>query len=199
MTTAVQEQREDVSFLSITVQPTTVSGLLALIGNAINARDRCVIANHNLHSLYLFHRIPRLRAFFKQSAWTHIDGMAMVALARIYGWRVKREQRVTYVDLTGPLMALAAQEEWRIFYLGARPGVAGRGSVRLRKRYPGLRIRTMHGFFDSTFGSAENEEVLRMINSYSPHILMVGMGMPRQELWIQENLSQLSAHVILPS
>src|ERR1700761_2057080 len=107
MTQSVQDQQSNVSFLSITVQPTTLSGLLALIDKSIDTNDQCVIANHNLHSLYLFHRSPRFRAFFEQSKWTHIDGMAMVALARLYGCRVRREERVTYVDLTGPLMALA--------------------------------------------------------------------------------------------
>jgi len=40
--------------------------------------------------------------------------------------------------------------------------------------------------------------VLESIRKYSPHILMVGMGMPRQELWIYENRTALAANVILP-
>jgi N-acetylglucosaminyldiphosphoundecaprenol N-acetyl-beta-D-mannosaminyltransferase len=199
MSATVPEHIRSVSFLGVKVQPTTISDLMSLVEHSIGTTDKCVIGNHNLHSLYLFHRRPEFRQYYKAVKWTHIDGMPLVALARLYGHRVNREQRVTYVDWIGPLMEAAAQNQWRIFYVGAKPGVAGRGAVLLRERYPGLRIRTMHGYFNCTDGSLENEEMLRRIEAYKPHVLMVGMGMPRQELWIHENFERLSANVILPS
>jgi N-acetylglucosaminyldiphosphoundecaprenol N-acetyl-beta-D-mannosaminyltransferase len=57
----------------------------------------------------------------------------------------------------------------------------------------------MHGYFDANPESQENERVLNAIEAYKPHILMVGMGMPRQEYWIQQNLKRLCANVILPA
>ena len=190
---------EGISFLGITIQPTTIADLMTAVSEIIGQRKQCIVANHNLHSLYLFHREQRLRNFFRSSTLTHIDGMAMVALARLYGHRVKCDQRVTYVDWTGPLMATAAKNGWRVFYLGSKPGIGPKAAMRLRRRYAGLRIRSVHGYFNSEPDTRENENVLRAIQTYEPHVLMVGMGMPRQELWIHENLSRICANVILPS
>jgi len=191
--------RNGICFLGISIQPGTLGDLMAVVTRIIEQREQAIIANHNLHSLYLFHREPQLRTFFRSSTWTHIDGMAMVALARLYGHRVKRDHRVTFVDWTGPLMETAAKSGWRVFYLGSKPGVGPKAMMQLRRRYAGLRIRSVHGYFKCQPDSEENETVLRAIQAYAPHMLMVGMGMPRQELWIQENLSRICASVILPS
>jgi N-acetylglucosaminyldiphosphoundecaprenol N-acetyl-beta-D-mannosaminyltransferase len=62
-----------------------------------------------------------------------------------------------------------------------------------------LKIEVNDGYFDAGPGSHENEALLARINGYLPDLLMVGMGMPRQEFWIQENVRRLKTHVILPS
>jgi N-acetylglucosaminyldiphosphoundecaprenol N-acetyl-beta-D-mannosaminyltransferase len=188
-----------VSFLDISVHPHTVAELTSLVGDQIAQGGKCVIANHNLHSLYLYHREPKLRAFFHDVKWTHIDGMMLVALARLYGHRVDRRQRVTYVDWMVPLMESAVRNDWRVFYLGSAPGVAERGAVLLRQQFPQLQIQTTHGYFNTDPASGENQDILDRIDKYRPHLLMVGMGMPRQEYWIYDNYDRLSANVILPS
>ena len=133
-------------FLGISVHPRTQDELLQLVSSiSIRANEKGVIANHNLHSaLPLSTRqsnlrlqksddtsTVKLRAFYRAARYTHIDGMPIVALARLYGHRLTRNQRVTYVDWTGPLMELAARHHWKVFYLGSAPGVAekGRGSL----------------------------------------------------------------------
>jgi N-acetylglucosaminyldiphosphoundecaprenol N-acetyl-beta-D-mannosaminyltransferase len=96
-------------------------------------------------------------------------------------------------------MELAASRGWRVFNLGSSKQVAEQGAAKLRNLYPGLQIEVSDGFFDARSGSAENEALVKRINAYHPDLLMVGMGMPRQEFWTQENFSQLDAHVILSS
>ena len=188
----------EVSFLGLRLHLATRKELLHLVQDQLKKREQVILANHNLHSLYLFLRQPKLRDFYSQAEFCHIDGMPLVLLARFFGFPAKRDHRVTYVDLIHPLMALVAHQNWRIFYLGSAPGIADRGAVALRSSYPGLQIRTMHGYFSTEKKSDENRRVLESIREYSPHILMVGMGMPRQELWIHQNRESFSANVILP-
>jgi N-acetylglucosaminyldiphosphoundecaprenol N-acetyl-beta-D-mannosaminyltransferase len=64
----------------------------------------------------------------------------------------------------------------------------------LREQYPGLELRTHHGYFETQ--GAENEAVLLDIRSYAPDVLMVGMGMPRQEAWVSENIDCIDARTI---
>lgn len=196
---SVSKREEVVSFLGMELYPKTLEELTSLVQLAISLGRKTLIANHNLHSLYLFHRDRELRDFYRRSQWTHIDGMPLVAIAKFYGYRLRREHRVTYADWTGPLMATAAREGWRVFYLGSAPGVADRGAEILADHYPELNIRARHGFFSIATDSAENNEVLQSIAEFKPHLLLVGMGMPRQELWIHRNFDRICANVILPS
>jgi N-acetylglucosaminyldiphosphoundecaprenol N-acetyl-beta-D-mannosaminyltransferase len=101
------------------------------------------------------------------------------------------------VDWTAPLMAAAAQQGWRIFYLGGKPGVAETGAKILQERFPGLKIVTVDGYFDVRPESSENLAILEQINAYKPHILMVGMSMPRQEGWVLDNFERLNTNAIL--
>jgi len=188
----------EISFLGLRLHLAARNELLHLVADQIEKRRQVILANHNLHSLYLFLREPKLREFYSQVEFCHIDGMPLVLLARLFGFPAKRDHRVTYVDLMQPLMAHAAHQNWRIFYLGSAPGIAEQGAATLRAAYPGLEIRTMHGYFSTKKESGDNRRVLESIREYSPHILMVGMGMPRQELWIHQNRESLSANVILP-
>ena len=190
---------ETVSFLGLTLQPRSQSEMSELVAQGIRERQKWIIANHNLHSVYLFHRHARVREFYSRVRWTHIDGMPLVALGRLYGYQLQRWHRVTLADWTVPLMELAAHQGWRVFSVGSSKGSAEKAAAQLRKLHPSLKIEVSEGYFDARYDSAENEALVERINAYEPDLLMVGMGMPRQEFWTQENFSRLKAHVILSS
>lgn len=187
------------TLLGVEVQAFDLASLNGHVESAIRAGRKAAIGHHNLHSVYLHGRSARMREFYRQTDSVFIDGMGLVCAGRMLGLPLARENRITYVDWVGPLMALAQDRGWRIFYLGSAPGVVERGADALRARYPSLRIQVRDGYFDADPASAENQAVLDRINEYSPDILMVGMGMPRQEEWILENLKRLDVRVILSS
>ena len=72
------------------------------------------------------------------------------------------------------------------------------GARALRQRWPRLSICTRDGYFDVARAGAANRTVVKRIQEWAPDLIMVGMGMPRQEAWILENLAQLPNAVILP-
>ena len=186
-----------VKLLGVEVEPLTMDDLHAMIAQAVADRKRRLIANHNAHSVYLFHRDAAMRAFYESADAIHIDGMPLVFLGRLLRLPFRREHRVTYVDWIWPLAGEAARRGFRIFYLGSKPGVAERGAAEIRQELPTLEIATHHGFFDRTAGAEENAHVLAAIRDFRPDILMVGMGMPRQEHWILQNAAVIDAPVIL--
>lgn len=183
--------------LGVRVQAMTARDLHAAVEAAIRADERCVFGNHNLHSVYLYHRDPQMRRFYAGASLVFVDGMPLVWLGRALGFPFRREHRNTPVDWFPELLGKAAAEGWRVFYLGSAPGVAERGAAALRERWPGLQIETEHGYFDIGPGSAEAEAMLERIRAYRPHILCVGMGMPRQEHWIAEYAGRAGANVVL--
>jgi N-acetylglucosaminyldiphosphoundecaprenol N-acetyl-beta-D-mannosaminyltransferase len=168
-----------ISFFGLTLHPKSMAGLNELVERGISEGRKWIITNHNLHSVYLLHRRPRLREFYAGAHWTFIDGMPLIALGRLYGYPLERG--------------------WRVFYLGSRTDVVEKGAMMLRKQYPALKIEVSGGYFDMRPGSAENEALLQRVNRYQPDLLMVGMSMPRQEYWTHDNFERINAHVILSS
>jgi N-acetylglucosaminyldiphosphoundecaprenol N-acetyl-beta-D-mannosaminyltransferase len=183
----------------VRVDALSVCDLNQLVENSVAKGSKKIIANHNLHSIYLYHRIPKMRALYRKATHIHIDGMSIVYLGRLLGFPLERRHRVTYVDWVNPLLQLASNEEWRLFYLGAKPEVVRTGAKRIRREYSGIELGCHHGYFDPGPESNENQEVVQAINDFDPDILMVGMGMPRQEKWINDNIDQICANVVLPS
>lgn len=193
------KKRSSYELLGVKVDALSIPELNLLIEESIYKNKKWIIANHNLHSLYLFHKDPKMQAFYAKAEYTHIDGMPLIWIGKLLGFPMKREQRVTYADWIWPLMAEAANQGWRVFYLGSKPGVAEKGVSTLRQKFPGLQIACAHGYFDISRDSQENLATLTAINAYKPHILMVGMGMPRQEHWIAKNLEYIHTNAILTS
>jgi N-acetylglucosaminyldiphosphoundecaprenol N-acetyl-beta-D-mannosaminyltransferase len=171
--------------------------LTQLVTDTVQSGGRRIVANHNLHSVYLYHRQPAMRAMYAAATHTFIEGMSLVAAARLLGLPVQRANRVAVLDWIHPLMARAAREGWRVFILAGRPGVARRGADALRRQHPGLIVETASGYFDTWQEGSENAWMVERVNRFRPHLLLVGMGMPLQEAWIAQNHERLEANVIL--
>jgi N-acetylglucosaminyldiphosphoundecaprenol N-acetyl-beta-D-mannosaminyltransferase len=184
-----------IKMLGVKFQLLTLDELNKIISNAILTNQKRVIANHNLHSIYVFHHDQKMRNFYSLAYHIHIDGMSLVYLGRISQYPVRREHRVTYLDWIYPMMALIEQENWRVFYLGGKPGVAQIAVNRLLKEYPNLQIEVHHGYFNKS--NQENSIIIKKIANFKTNILMVGMGMPLQEHWILENYEKIQTNVIL--
>ena len=185
-----------VRLLGVTVHRLTLDRLKAIIAESVETDRSWIIANHNLHSIYLYHHDARLRFLYTRAEYVHFDGMSLVFVGRLLGLPLERRNRLTPLDWLRPVIAEAAQRRWRIFYLGSRPGVADRGAEILRGEFPGLLLDTAHGYFDARPDSAENRGVIEAINRSHPNLLLVGMGMPRQEHWILENVERIHANAI---
>lgn len=172
--------------------------VLLFLRRAVAARQPVVIANHNAHSLHLVRRDPALKTFFDEADLVQVDSMPVILWSWLLGRRSRRFHRSTYLDWRDDFWRLADGEGWRVFFVGGEPGVAERAAETIRKRYPGAVLGVRHGYFDMESGSLGNAEAVAAVNAFAPNVLMVGMGMPRQELWIAQNRAALSPCVMLP-
>jgi N-acetylglucosaminyldiphosphoundecaprenol N-acetyl-beta-D-mannosaminyltransferase len=197
MSSAVEKRSNpEVRLLGVRVHRLTWRRLIDTVAEAVKKDRRWIIANHNLHSVYLHHHDAAVRAFYGRADIVHIDGMSLVLFGKLLGLRLSRENRLTPLDWARPLMAEAARRGWRIFYLGSAPGIAARGADILRREFPGLLLDVADGYFDAREDGAENQNVVAGINRYRPHLLLVGMGMPRQERWVLENAARVQTNAI---
>lgn len=182
-----------IHLLGVSVNPLTEGDLNNTILDSVSQNKKIVIGHHNLHSIYLSNRDKKMERFYNRADVIYIDGMPIVYWARLLGYKVSRKQRVTGLDWIYSLVSLAEQHSWRIFHLGGKPGIAQIAADRLRAQFPRLAIKVHHGFFSES----ENDAVIRIINDFNPNILIVGMGMPKQEHWILDNYHNVETNVLL--
>lgn len=157
-----------------------------------------IVANHNAHSLYLLRKNTPFRDFYRRADLVEIDSTPLLMWAQLTGRKKSRRfHRCTYLDWRAPFWRLVAAGGWRVFYLGGAPGVAERASAAITKQFPGVTIGVRDGYFDMA-DQAVNAEVLAEIRAFRPQVLLVGMGMPRQEIWIADNYDDLDPCVVLP-
>jgi N-acetylglucosaminyldiphosphoundecaprenol N-acetyl-beta-D-mannosaminyltransferase len=119
------------------------------------------------------------------------DGSGVVWAARRQGCKIR--EPVTGVDLIPPLAALCARRRFRLFLLGAAPGVAAELASRMRAAQPALEVAAHSGSPEPSFDA----ETLALVQSYKPHVLLVAYGAPRQELWIDRVSDRLGVVVAI--
>jgi N-acetylglucosaminyldiphosphoundecaprenol N-acetyl-beta-D-mannosaminyltransferase len=181
--------------LGIKLTPLTREEIIDLVRQTVETGDQCVLASQNLHGVYVHFNDPDFRTLHNE-AYVHIDGMPLVWLGRLFGLPVGKQHRTAWIDWFMLLMQAAEAQGWRVFYLGADQVTIQSGLAKMRAACPGLAIDGRDGFFDATPGGPENEAVVQRINAFRPHVLVVGMGMGRQEKWILENRAALSVNFI---
>lgn len=157
------------------------------VAGLVNRGGGCYVVTLNPEYLYRAQKDIRLMEVVKSANLVTADGEGIVWACRVAGCPVP--ERVTGIDLMLRLVNRAAREGWKVFLLGAAPGVAEEAADELRKNNPHLQVvGTHHGYFKEE----EERDILEVIKQCSPHIIFVAIGAPRQELWISRHLNEIS-------
>jgi N-acetylglucosaminyldiphosphoundecaprenol N-acetyl-beta-D-mannosaminyltransferase len=181
--------------LQLHVSVLTGQLLLDTVAKAVAERCRLRVAFCSVDTAVQCQRNHELAAAVNEFELASPDGMPLVWLSRLAG--------VTEVErVDGPNSMLAICEQgvqlgYRHFFYGSTEETLTALECRLKARFPGIQIA---GSFAPPFrplAEAESEDIARRINSAQPDMLWVGLGMPKQELWVAENAWRLEAPVIL--
>lgn len=121
------------------------------------------------------------------------DGIGLLKAARFLGTDPLPE-RVAGSDLVVKLAELSHHKGYRIYFLGAREGVAEQAIARLKERYPNLNVA---GAYAGSPALEENEAIVRRILPTKVDILLVAYGAPKQDKWIARNLERLQIPVCI--
>lgn len=122
------------------------------------------------------------------------DGMPLVWLGRRAGLPV---ERVCGPDLMPAVIEGGIAEGRTHFFYGGVPGVPEALAARLAARYPGMRVAGTLSPPFRQLAPQEEESIVAQINAAAPDYLWVGLGTPKQDLWIAANRSRLHASVLL--
>lgn len=160
------------------------------------------VVTPNVDHAVMFQTNESLRASYDDAALVVADGAPLIAASRLLGKPLP--ERVAGSDLAPKLFeaATAGAEQGarklRLFLLGAGPGVAERAAVRVERDWPGVEVVGTHcpplGFEND---DRQNQQALAAIADAHADVVLIGLGAPKQELWVHRYHDQIQAKVAL--
>jgi len=181
-----------VRILGVRVDALTYTDLLARIAAFIAEGTPHQIATVNPEFVMEARHNPAFAAVLEQTDLCLADGVGLLWAARRLGRALP--ERVTGSDGVPLIAQRAAERDWRVYLLGAGPGVAQRTGEILQARYHGLRVA---GAYAGSPADADAAEIVTRVREARPDILFVAYGAPKQDLWIGRHRAALAVPVMM--
>ena len=159
----------------------TFDGALTTIRDLVERGEGGAVFTPNVDHVMLAERDVRLRDAYSRSSLSVADGVPIVFASRLIGPVIP--EKVSGSDLILPLMELAGQQRWRVYLLGGADGVAFEAADILREQY-GVNIVGVDDSMIHLTATAGEVEVVERIAAAQPDLLLVALGCPKQELFI---------------
>jgi 1,2-diacylglycerol 3-beta-glucosyltransferase len=179
----------------VPIDPVAMSEAISRVRAAIGGPTLFQVSTINLDFMVRAQSDPQIRRIFQFSDLNVADGAPVVWLGRLLGTRVP--ERVAGADLVPALMGVAAEMGARVFLLGGEGGVAEEAAARLIAQHPTLVIAGTYEPPRSSIEEMNHVEALARIDEARPDILLVALGHPKQERWIEMHREHLPVSVAI--
>lgn len=175
-----------IPFMGIHIDNMDAKEIVAHVSKCIERKEPVQIVGVNVDQIVRVNKSSLSARIFQEAELVFIDGKPIKWMCTLLGRPAK--ERITGPDLMELICEKGAPNNLRIFLLGAAEGVAKRCGEVLEKKYPGIVIA---GSYSPPFGFEKDKEELNRINKMlkdsQSDILFVGMGSPKQDIFIYEN------------
>lgn len=168
-----------VNILGCQIDNVTMPKAIEKVAAFMDGKHTAHVITLNAEIAYTARNDDKLRDVINHADLVTPDGIGIVWAGRKLGHNIK--ERVTGIDMIYQICQRAEAKRWKLFLLGAAPGVAELAAQELAGLYPGLMIV---GTRDGYFSEQDIPVIIREINQAAPQVLLVALGAPKQEFWI---------------
>lgn len=183
---------ESIDILGVRVDDATYDDLLAAVDRFVAGGRPHQVVTLNPEMIVAAHDDPAFRSDLARSDLNVADGVGLMLAARLLGHPLR--QRVTGSDGIYHLARHSARQGYRVYFLGAGPGVAGAAAQRLATAYPGLDVA---GTYAGSPADDESAAVIARVRAARPDLLLVAYGVPAEEKWIARHRDELGVPVMM--
>lgn len=177
-----------VDILGVRVDSLTMAEAVKAVEGYVAAKKNVLIATANAEMIMRATHDAELKNILNSAALVVPDGAGTVWAAHHLGHAMP--ERVAGYDLAQELM----KKKHRFFFFGSAPGIAEKAKEKAQKLYPGIEIvGTRNGFFSA----ADEVQIIKEIKAAKPDILLVALGVPKQEKWLAKHLKKLQVPVAI--
>ncbi|MDM8529157.1 WecB/TagA/CpsF family glycosyltransferase [Anaerolineales bacterium HSG24] len=184
-----------VNILGVGIHAITMTDALQQITRWIDQQARAYVSVCTVHTVMECQHNQQMRQAVNQADMATPDGMPLVWLGR-----QKSGQPVSRVygpDLMLALCALSVEHGYRHFFYGGASGVPQQLARTMQNRFPGLQVAGAYSPPFRPLTAAEDEQMIKIINHAAPDIIWVGLGTPKQDLWMAVQRVKLTAPVLI--
>ncbi|MES2461921.1 MAG: WecB/TagA/CpsF family glycosyltransferase [Armatimonadota bacterium] len=183
---------DSVTLLGMRVDRVTMDGVLALVEGYIRSRKPHHIVTADASMVVTAMDDPEFSKIVAASDLVTPDGAGILWATRRMGTPVPA--KVSGVDLSARLIGLSGEKGWRVFLFGAAPGVAAAAAQQMKERYPNANIV---GVRDGYFKPEDEPQIVEKIRAAGTDILLVALGIPKQEKFIFRHKAALGVPVCI--
>lgn len=184
--------RNRIAILNVMIDVVTMKEAVTVVKQFILQKKPHLVVTPNAEIVMMANKDKQLAHIINHADLVVPDGAGVVWAARYQGDNMP--ERVAGYDLVQNLLIEAAREKYRIYMFGGAPGIAEKAKKIAEERYPGVQIiGTRNGFFTKQ----DEPEIVNTIKGCQPDILLVALGVPRQEKWLYEYKEELEVPVAI--
>jgi N-acetylglucosaminyldiphosphoundecaprenol N-acetyl-beta-D-mannosaminyltransferase len=191
----VQNNLPRVNILGVGINAMTMTQALAQISTWIESRAREYVCVCTVHTIMECQRAPTMRRAVNGASLATPDGMPLVWLGR--RWSTVEVSRVYGPDLLLALCQHSLELGYRHYFYGGAAGVPEQLAATLQNRFPGLNVVGAYSPPFHLLTPTENEQIIQQINAAAPDIVWVGLGTPKQDMWMFTHRVALTAPVLI--
>ena len=166
--------------------------MLGIVTRSLTSKKPQTVFYANSHAVTLAEADPQFAAAMNSADTVFCDGFGAYFASRVL--RAPIPERFSWPDWIEPLGVTCRDGGASMFFLGARDGVAEMAGKKMEQAVPGLRVFAHHGHFPKD--DASSRAIIDLINRSAAKVLLVGFGMPLQELWITKYRDELAPLVV---
>jgi N-acetylglucosaminyldiphosphoundecaprenol N-acetyl-beta-D-mannosaminyltransferase len=178
---------------SIWIDAVTFAETLDRIQALVEAGLGGMVFTPNIDHVVIAENDPEFRAAYAAADLSLVDGQPLMWAARLLDTPLP--EKVSGSDLIVPLIERAGQRGWRVYILGAGPGVAEEAAEILRGRYKVNVVGTASPMIGRQPDPTADAKIVATIAAAKTQLLLLALGAPKQELWLHRNRAALSTAV----
>lgn len=183
------------NILGVQVAVTDMDKVLSFLKDNLNDLRGKYICVSNVHTTVMAYEDIQYRKIQNEAAAVLPDGKPLSVLERKRGGFLEAE-KVSGPDLMPEVFKMSEKEGYRHFFYGSTDETLDLLKKNLAKKYPALRVVGMYAPPFRQLTDREDEEIIEEINRVKPDFLWVGLGAPKQEIWMAKHKNKVSAVMI---
>lgn len=184
-----------INILGIKVTPTNHNEVLKKMTDWVKNCQPHYVCVTGVHGIMESQRSQKLKSIHNHAGLVTPDGMPLVWLCRLHG--AKQVQRVYGPDLLLEVCRQSITSGWKHYFYGGGPGVAEQLIARLTQSFPGLQVAGCASPPFRPLTPAEDFAAVEKINASGADIVWVGLGAPKQELWMGDHYGRITAPLMI--